>query len=53
MKSTAKGTVDAGEEASREAFRRELEEARRIAEGIPHTIIWTGLGPYKVDKSQK
>ena len=53
MKRTAKDQMDPREEASREAARRELEEAHRIAEGIPHTIIWTGLGPYKVDKSQK
>ena len=53
MKMTAKNRDGSGEVASREAARRELEEARRIAEGIPHTIIWTGLGPYKVDKSQK
>jgi hypothetical protein len=53
MKRTAKDTVDPREEASREAGRRELEEAHRIAERIPQRFIWTGLGPYKIDKSQK
>ena len=53
MKRTAKDTVDPREEASREAGRRELEEARQIAERAPHTIVYTGLGPYKVDKSNK
>ncbi|MGP8160396.1 MAG: hypothetical protein ACLQGJ_04115 [Candidatus Dormibacteria bacterium] len=53
MKRTAKDPVDPREEASREAARRELEEARRIAEGIPQTSIWTGRGPDQVDQSQK
>jgi hypothetical protein len=53
MKMTVKNRVDSSEDASREAARRELEEARQIAERTPHTIIWTGLGPYKVEKSQK
>jgi hypothetical protein len=53
MKMTVKSRVDTGEDASREAARRELEEARQIAERTPHTIVYTGLGPYKIDKSQK
>jgi len=53
MKRTAKGTVERREEASREAARRELEEARRIAERTPQTIVYTGLGPYKIDKTAK
>ena len=53
MKRTAKDQVDPREEASREAARRELEEARRIAERTPQTIVYTGLGPYKIDKTAK
>ena len=52
MKMTAKNRDGSGEVASREAARRELEEARRIAERTPQTIVYTGLGPYKIDKSQ-
>ena len=53
MKRIAKDPVDPREEASREAARRELEEARRIAERTPQTIVYTGLGPYKIDKTAK
>jgi predicted NUDIX family phosphoesterase len=53
MKRTAKDPAASREEASREAARRELEEARRIAERTPQTIVYTGLGPYKIDKSNK
>ena len=53
MKMTAKNRDGSGEVASREAARRELEAARRIAERTPQTIVYTGLGPYKIDKTAK
>jgi hypothetical protein len=52
MTTTAKDTT-ANDQASREEARRRLEKAHRIAERIPMTVVYTGLGPYKIEKSQK
>jgi hypothetical protein len=51
MKMTANDT-GAHQEASREAARKRLEEARRIADKIPMESIYSGLGPPKVEKTR-